>query len=475
MRYKFTSLALLLCSLQGGLVNADTIRGVNYDPVHSLEFARAVGLDDKQGMIDAINADLDKLAELQNNTRFKNIKYLKTFFTIYSSLGMNPAKRVDINMADVVNAWNMTHPQNAIKLALGVYEFRPNIDSCTDDAMCKAWSQVQVAAAIKAANDYPDLVDRIVVGNEDISDDASGIKIQKRVFDDIVTIKSQLNNKNIKLGTAQISDIVKAMVVDKKYADIKNAADFIGANPYPYWGGIEYGNDYKNSPVKQNYEAYWNLINKNKGNYEVIATEEGWPSAGYAVGKAQPNPDYAHDYLYYWYDRAAEVVPVSYLFALFDKTPGQGTESHWGIYSADGNASLLGAPGNPNDYSKPLADKHVLVDFVNVIGQGGGTPRVAAVNACTEDWNSNTKTQGACFPIDGYFRTGDVGKNDKRQLMIDATGKTYQSLLVVFYGDGGEAPRLCFVDKAALLKLTNKSQVILQWKVADGAVLCDVK
>lgn len=40
---------------------------MNYDPVHSLDFAKAVGLDDKQGMIDAINKDLDKLMVLHQS------------------------------------------------------------------------------------------------------------------------------------------------------------------------------------------------------------------------------------------------------------------------------------------------------------------------------------------------------------------------------------------------------------------------
>lgn len=475
MKVKLILFLFLSTFFQTVWANDAFVRGINYDPVHSFDFAKAVGLDDKQGMVDAINADLDKLAELQNNG-FKNIKFLKTFFTTYSSLGINPTKRVDINMADIVNAWNLKHPQNAIKLALGVYEFRVGVDGCADDNICKQWTQSQVNAAVKSANDYPDLVDRIIVGNEDLQDDTAGIKLQARIVEDINKIKSRLNNKSIGIGTAQTSDMIYKMFTAQKYATVKNTADFVGTNVYPYWGGISYGNPpYTNSPAKQNLENYWNDLNRVRNNYEIIETEEGWPSDGSIVGQAVPRSEYAHDYLYYWYYRDAKVAPVSYYFALFDKPPGQGTESHWGIFSADRNASLLGSPGNPNDYSKPLLKGHVLVKFNNVIGQGGGISRVVGLNACTDDWNPNTKTQGTCYPIDGYNHTGDIAKSKSRQFMIDTTSQTYSSLLVLFYGDGSDAPRLCYIDKAALMKMSDQTQVTLQWKTPDGAVPCDVQ
>jgi len=66
-------------------------------------------------------------------------------------------------------------------------------------------------------------------------------------------------------------------------------------------------------------------LNNVRNNYQVIETEEGWPSDGQQVGQAQPSPDRAHDYFDYWYHRDGATAPVSYYFALFDKSPGFGT------------------------------------------------------------------------------------------------------------------------------------------------------
>ena len=78
---------------------------------------------------------------------------------------------------------------------------------------CKAWTKVQIDGAIQAANDYPDLVDRIIVGNEDIEDDqyTDGAAMRQRVADDVTYIKGRLFPlvSNAKVGTAQMWAPVK--------------------------------------------------------------------------------------------------------------------------------------------------------------------------------------------------------------------------------------------------------------------------
>ncbi len=101
------------------------VRGINYDPVHSLAFSQGIGTDNKQLMQQGIFDDLDKLKDLENRVGFK-ITHLKTFFTQYSSLH----NLTTINMADVVYQWNQMNPDNSLTLALGVYEFRRKIDAC---------------------------------------------------------------------------------------------------------------------------------------------------------------------------------------------------------------------------------------------------------------------------------------------------------------------------------------------------------
>jgi hypothetical protein len=193
------SACLALCFALGALTDFahadDRVRGVNYDPVHSFEFARAVGMNDLDGMKNAVKADLDKIKEL--HSQGYDIRSLKTFFTDYTSLGSN-GPMVSLNIADVVDEWNKQNPNDAITLALGVYEFRVGSDSCTTTRDCVAWTQVQVQEVIKAVKAHPGLVRRIVVGNEDISKESSpgsGTRIPdttmiQRVTDDIVAVKA---------------------------------------------------------------------------------------------------------------------------------------------------------------------------------------------------------------------------------------------------------------------------------------------
>lgn len=465
-------LIILFIFLNAAADSIMKVRGVNYDPVHSIEFAKAVGTDDQQGMIDAIHADLDKLAELQNNG-FSKIRFLKTFFSSYLSLGVYHAPVV-INIADVIDAWNKKHPANAIKLALGVYEFTIG-SGCGNDSICKEWTQAQVNSAIQSANTHPDLIDRIIVGNEDVNVDNG--QMRSRIVADIQTIKNQINNKSIQVGTAQTIGDGYTILTDPNYAIVKNTADFIGVNIYPYWSGDRFED-------AQNIIAnHWNHLNTIKQNKNVIVTEEGWPSQGNSIspfifgfGTVTPGADsskQAHDYFLYWYNRDEKVAPISYYFSLFDKSPGQGVESHWGIFSADRNSSLLGASEDKNDFTKPLSKEHALVSFYNLVNDGRKYSKVS-VNVCLGDWNSDKQTQDTCYPIDGYNRTGDIPVKSSHQFMLDVSGKTYSSILVVFYDDQGNALRLCYIDRATLMQMTPQTQVFLKWVQPDGAVPCSV-
>jgi exo-beta-1,3-glucanase (GH17 family) len=469
---------------------ADKIRGVNYDPVHSLAFAKAVGIDDCDGMGKAIEADLDKLAELQafNNNEFKAINHVKTFFANFSS----PDGKCTVNIADVVNDWNQKHANNPLVLSLGVYEFREGSDDCKYSSpntweICRTWTLGQVNAAIDAVNKYnidgnKPLIDEVVVGNEDIGDgNPNVIQIRKDISSDIQTIKAKTNGK-VKVGTAQTAGTVYDMLKSGKNADIWNVSDFIGTNEYPYWDGIEYGTvnaPDTQSPVKMAFDNYWNdpvngLNHLNVTKKQLIESEEGWPSAGNSVNKAVPSADHEHDYFYYWFYRGYQnndnsndpYVPTSYYFALFNKLPGQGAESNWGIYSVDGNSSVV-----EGDHSKPLAQGHIVVPFINNTGNATNGFNAVTINACLEDW-PNQKT---CYPIEGFAGASRINANSKGAFMLDITGNTYKSLVVVYQPpSGNQWPRLCYVDANHLSKLNGQSVVTLQWQNDAGNVECNI-
>jgi exo-beta-1,3-glucanase (GH17 family) len=467
------ALYLALGTITGFAHADDRVRGVNYDPVHSFEFARAVGSDDLEGMKDAVKSDLDKIKELHKQG-FDDIRALKTFFTVYTSLGYNHPM-VQFNIADVVNEWNKDNPNDAVTLALGVYEFRVGPDSCRSAQECMDWTKPQVQGAIDAANAYPNLVRRIVVGNENLSNDAAGQALVQRMVNDIKSLRAGIQDKTIKIGTAQTSDGARQLVSGQGYGNLRAVVDFVGANFYPYWNGTAYGPaPFTASPAKESVKSYWASLSGYPNLPEVVMTEEGWPSAGQTQGNAVPTSDSAHDYLYFWYNRpTVEGFPVSYQFALFDKLPGQGTESHWGIYSADNYSSLLGTPTDPNNRKKPLSPDHVLINFENHVDK-----RRVAIVACTSDWMGGIDNP-ECFPIYGYTGTGDIGTNGVRQLMLDTKGKTYRSLIVVYYApETNNAPRLCYVDGSTLASLPQvlaskpATHFELRWQNDAGNVPC---
>lgn len=447
---------LILCALAATPVQAaqPSIKGINYDPVHSIDFAVAVGTDDLAGMVAAIELDLDKLKEL-HAAGYPNIRVLKTFFSSFGSLGLNNP-RVTVQIADVVAGWNEKNPDNAIQLALGVYEFEQFRNGC-QDADCLSWTAVQVQDACNAANAHPGLIHKIVVGNENIENNTRASQlIAQRMATDIGTIRACLVDKSIKIGTAQTAQGGKELA-EGVYPALKDAVGFIGVNVYPFWSRTSYAS------AKAEMEGYWKSFPATT--VETVETEEGWPSGGGNNGNAVSSPDSLVDYFNYWYKRAEGSTPTeSYYFALFDKTPGQGVESSWGLFSADRQSGILGDYGS---WSKPLAPENKMVMFYNRSNDFS-----VAINACMDDWNG--VEQGKCFPIDGYPGTGNIPNSTDKKLMVETNGMNYTSLLVTFFHAGMPQLRLCYIDQATLRGLHDDSAVLLAWTNAEGNSACIV-
>lgn len=484
---------------------AENVRGVNYDPVHSLEFIQAVGLNDQSGMEKAIQQDLTQLKTLRyrnqndkdpNQGNLIDINHLRTVFSIFAS----NAGTAKVNIAKVVNDWNLAHAkEDHYKLSLGVYEFRPHFDACHTENECRVWTQVQVQGVIDAAKTYgSDLIDSIIVDNDgaQLSEAdpsyADAVNVRQRIVDDIKTIKKAMEDAGIppiKIGTAQTIETVKLMFANHaEYQGIVNNVDFVGVNfPLFFYGSkfedrVTHPNDQyvvENPAKKLLSDAIKNLPKQNK---EVVITSEGWPSAGNKSGDAIPNAENAIDYFRYWYHRdyshawghgqdilSDAVVPVSYYVALYDKLPGQVQNdkfkvgSHWGIFSADAASSLL--DGNA---SKPLDKNHVVVNFNNQVGVANAKPSVVTLSACLDD-----QGQGACYPIYGYSGSGDISAKAIRSFMVDKTpnanyGRIYKSLMVGVYDEDQKIAPYCHINFSRLSQMKDNSTVKLQEKDAEG-------
>jgi exo-beta-1,3-glucanase (GH17 family) len=468
-------LTLLLASLAClSLSNANASnfeRGINYDPVHSVAFSHGMGADQPALMRQAITADLNKLKEIQEKHGFR-IKHLKTFYTEFQTLNAG----YKVNIADVVAQWNEANPDYAVKLALGIYEFRPGVDSCKRESECIAWTNEQVEAAKRSLLKYngpgmSPLIDRIIVGNEDLSSP----NLPTRITADIKTLKKIIQDNAIKgvtIGTAQTTPDTTKIYAGTDYQDVLSAADFIGVNVYPFWGGANYNYNGKNA--KQFFTQYWDSIksSKNWGIKPLIETEEGWPTAG----NPRASKNAAYDYFYYWYNghntngetAAPEkdtTVPVSYLFALNDKLPGQGVESHWGLFSADNSSTIFDAEGKKfaSSITFPIFKNEIGVDDYNgSINLSNAKPVI--ITACTED-----NGQGKCYPLYGYQGSGKIKPiesyytpSTNNQLMIDTSLKYYKSLFIIL-DDGKNYPGVCKINSNVLKSLNSNSTISIKW------------
>lgn len=442
--------------------------GINYDPLHSLDFIKGVGLDDKEMMIKAIERDLDKLKEFRQaeGGAFHDVRQIKTFYATFSSSGAQGTP-VKVHIADVVNQWNNRNSNFAVKLSLGVYEFRPK-DGCANQEQCKQWTQIEVDSAIEAIRKYgPALIENVVVGNENLGNKDPDVSIiRQRVLADINELKKV--DPSIPIGTAQRTWDVRDMLKDKKSPNkaILDSANFIGVNLYPFWEGKAYSN------AKGFIDNYWK---KEIGSYlktkPILMTEEGWPSAGAKKGSAQPSGVNAYKYLKYWIARNHDNtkpnnkqlgIPTSYYFALFDKLPstGNSVESHWGIYSANRHSSLL-----EGKHDKPLSNDIRLISFANATG------KKIIINACAEDMGTS---QGKCYPIYGRASSSTADVKKTNLFMVDTSGSHYKSLMVVYKENDSLYPRLCYLNSGDLKALKNKQTLTLKLTNpgGDGAVVC---
>ncbi|GEM_PF-1848885 len=494
-----TIVALSLISSAAFANSGDTIKGVNYDPVHSMEFAKGMGLDNYEEMKTAIFLDLDRLAQLRRtHADFKNINQIKTYDSIYFSAHINPSRpQVQLNIAKVVAEWNTKNTDYPVTLALGVREFASPWDSCGENCTKLTQMEITVAvnAAIEAAKNHSNLINRIVVGNEDIKND----EVRGRLSNDITAIKTALAQAGapIPVGTAQVYGEVSQMLDPNsaaytKYQAVTKSVDFIGANIYPFWGGVAHAN------ATTAFQNMWlPLANaadgqaaytSNKQALPLIVTEEGWPSGGIYKDDSIPSPQPYEltDYFYYWIKRL-NIAPMSYFFALFDRfpntnearqLPNQNIESYFGIFAADRTSSIIDDnPGKPFDKAKG----HLLININNKI-ISDSVSRAASIYACPEDWSSSVKWQDDCYPLYGiagpiaylYNDDGaDIKANSTRKILIDNSGTIYKSLLISYYDDekGTKLIPVCHINLSTLQKLKEHTQITLQGGSLDGSCL----
>jgi len=187
----------------------------------------------------------------------------------------------------------------------------------------------QVAECIRLANEYKDVVVAVSVGNE-ILVDWSNHKVPE---DDVVRYVRQVK------GAVHVPVTVDDdwMYWTKPGAKLVNEVDFIATHMYPIWGKQDI-----DSGLAVTVRLYHAVKSAARGKPVVIG-EAGW--ASYTVGNmhAKRAGDERKQKRYFdelstWAQQ--NKITVFYFEAFDEPWKGEGTEGHWGLFSAKRKAKL---------------------------------------------------------------------------------------------------------------------------------------
>ncbi len=269
---------------------------------------------------DQIKSDLSLLAP-----RFG---YIRTYNSLFGPT--SPENQV----VPLVNAFNLAHPATTIKVAIGVALTPGNVTA----------SQAELDQAILNAKTYPNAVNAVVVGNENL-----GNFTEQQLINYINYAKTKLSGTAVKVTTCQTWGVLAG------HPNLVNAADYVLANIYPYWDGPGYqggtaakaGADALKNWQTQFLKDYKTLTDK-YGAAKIRIGETGWPSAGSQVQidghwtgipsqtGALPNEQTYVEQYAAWASTAPHQI-FTYLFAAIDegwKQEQGGVGPHWGLYTS---------------------------------------------------------------------------------------------------------------------------------------------
>ena len=297
-------------------------RGINYDPAHSSGFTEAQKANNLEGMKNEIIKDL----EIIKRNGFNDIK---TFFSSFST----------IDGKETFTIAELACPRD-LHLTLGVFEFDPEHNNCA--SWCETATEIQVQKAIESAQNFPDCIKAIAVGNEDIYNynfTQPKREMQKRIAKDIATIKQQLGNSNTLVGSAQ-QDGAWLKLINDDPNKIISKLDFVGVNIYPFWSSHKPSEQESHEEFTTRYSAI--VSHPQLNGKKIIVTEEGWPSKSDSGQNPNASIESQKNYYNWWTGRANSDSFDSFYFSIFDKQPlDNDADKYFGLCTYDRKAKIL--------------------------------------------------------------------------------------------------------------------------------------
>jgi exo-beta-1,3-glucanase (GH17 family) len=189
-------------------------------------------------------------------------------------------------------------------------------------------NQKQIDRLIELANEHPDLIFSVSVGNEACVEWTDHYVPESRVLEFVKQVK-----REIRQPATFCENYMPWLVKLDKLAE---EVDFISIHTYPVWEykHVKEALDY----TKENYHS----VAKKHPNKPVVITEAGWATSsnGRGINPENVNEDYQKEYFEKLMTWTEDEGILAFFFEAFDE-PWKGSpeplepEKHWGLFNVD--------------------------------------------------------------------------------------------------------------------------------------------
>lgn len=187
----------------------------------------------------------------------------------------------------------------------------------------------QIQTCIRLANEYPDIVVAVNIGNEILVNWSNHKVPEEKVIGYVKKVQSAVS-----VPVTVADDFTYWRSRGRKLADV---VDFVTMHTYPIWGGADI-----DSGLAFTIQHY-NSVKQALPDKKIVIGEAGW--ATYTVGELHaPKAGDERKQKIYFFDLmkwARENNVIVFFFEAFDEPwKGSGTEGHWGLFSEQRKAKL---------------------------------------------------------------------------------------------------------------------------------------
>ncbi len=185
-------------------------------------------------------------------------------------------------------------------------------------------NEAELARGVEVIRDNPDVVDRVIVGNEAVLRgelNASDVVAYMR------RVRNAIANPKVEVGTADVWSVWL------KYPTLAEGSAFVGMHLLPYWEGIS------SSQSMSYITDRLAMVKKAFPDKKIVIAETGWPSEGRVKKGAVPSASMEALFIRKFLKLAASQQYDYYIIEAYDQPWKAGQEgavgAFWGLFDAD--------------------------------------------------------------------------------------------------------------------------------------------